>query len=194
MTGAAFVTAPDADPDPRLSSRLQHPASSTTTSRYASSRTQQSTQSTNCIEEVLDERSQSPSRPRSTPPAPSVEPDDTHNTSSDGPPAKKRKVAGHEHKSSPRLVSPPWKRVAAEGPTSFVVDGRRKSGRTNIIPLDLQPQSNRRQTRAAFDKAKVEHQKHAKPLYNVSARVQKNFDPVIPPRSPPIVKRTPTVA
>lgn len=91
---------------------------------------------------------------------------------SDEPQSKRRKIA--EHKASPRPVSPPWKRIAAEGPTSFLEDGRRRSGRTNIVPLDLQPQSNKRHTRAAFDKVKTEQQqKHAKPVYNVSTRKPK---------------------
>lgn len=61
----------------------------------------------------------------------------------------------------------------AEGPTSFVENGRRKSGRVNVVPLNLQPQSNKRQTRAAFDKVKEVHQKHVKPVYNMSARKSK---------------------
>ena len=35
-----------------------------------------------------------------------------------------------------------------EGPTSFVEGGRRKSSRTNQVPLELQPQADKRQTRA----------------------------------------------
>jgi helicase SWR1 len=46
-----------------------------------------------------------------------------------------------------RKVSPPWKKVAAEGPTSFVLDGRRKSSRTNGVPMEMQPPSNKRTTR-----------------------------------------------
>ncbi|KAL6244606.1 swr1 complex component [Rhinocladiella similis] len=90
---------------------------------------------------------------------------------SDEPQSKRRKIA--EHKPSPRPISPPWKRVVAEGPTSFVEGGRRRSGRTNIVPLDLQPQSNKRHTRSAFDKVKIEQQRQAKPVYNVSARKPK---------------------
>lgn len=48
--------------------------------------------------------------------------------------------------------SPPWKKVLAEGPTSFTQDGRRKSGRVNAVPLELQPPSNKRQTRGAVQK------------------------------------------
>ena len=70
-----------------------------------------------------------------------------------------------------------------------MVDGRRKSGRTNIIPLEMQPQSNKRQTRAAFDKAKVDHQKNAKPVYKINVAAKKEV--VGPTRSPTMVKRTP---
>ncbi|KIX97115.1 uncharacterized protein Z520_07229 [Fonsecaea multimorphosa CBS 102226] len=122
--------------------------------------------------ELLDKRSPSPRRNQESPLRSSVEPHDSHGNN-DGPPAKRQKVAGADHRPSPRLISPPWKRVLAEGPTSFIQDGRRKSGRTNVVPLDLQPQSNKRQTRAAFDKVKEERQKHAKPIYNISARKSK---------------------
>ncbi len=170
---------------------LQHPTS-TTTSRYASARNQQIAQLTNSHLDIIDERSQSPARTQGTPPTPSVEYHDDHHTSHDEPPAKKRKVAGQEHKPSPRLVSPPWKRVNAEGPTTFVIDGRRKSGRTNAVPLDLQPQSDKRQTRAQFDRVKEAHQKAAKPVYNVNVSARKaNSEVVVPPRSPTIVKRIP---
>ncbi|KIW72915.1 hypothetical protein, variant [Phialophora macrospora] len=143
-------------------------------------------------QDLPHDRSQSPARPHGTPPDSSVEHHDDHDDPSHEPPAKKRKVTGPEHKQSPRPISPPWKRVVAEGPTSFVVDGRRKSGRTNIIPLDLQPQSNRRQTRAAFDKVKEEHQKHAKPVYNIKMSAKKsNSETAVPSRSPSAVKRAP---
>lgn len=73
------------------------------------------------------------------------------------PPSKKRKLTDS---STPRLstsrpVSPPWKRIAAEGPTSFVEGGRRKSSRTNFVPLELQSQSEKRQTRAAMQDSHV---------------------------------------
>ncbi|KAI9665299.1 MAG: swr1 complex component [Alyxoria varia] len=51
-----------------------------------------------------------------------------------------------------KRISPPWKKAEAEGPTSFVVDGRRKSSRKNAIPLELQPQGNKRQTRGEYSK------------------------------------------
>lgn len=48
--------------------------------------------------------------------------------------------------------SPPWKKIIAEGPSSFTQDGIRKSGRTNQVPFELQPPSDKRQTRGAVQK------------------------------------------
>ena len=66
------------------------------------------------------------------------------------PPSKKRKIDN----------SPPWKSATTQTPTSFVVDGRRKSGRTNPIPIELMsPTTNgsngtpTRQTRSSNAKA-----------------------------------------
>ena len=72
----------------------------------------------------------------------------------DGPPNKKRKLAdpSTRQRSSSRPISPPWKKVTVEGPTSFVEGGRRKSSRTNLVPLELQPQADKCQTRAAIQK------------------------------------------
>ena len=91
----------------------------------------------------------------------------------DGPPPKRRKVADQTitPKALFRPVSPPWKRVTIEGPTSFMENGRRKSGRTNVIPLELQPQSDKRQTRAAIHKEVEDKAKHNRLSYsNPAAR------------------------
>lgn len=69
-------------------------------------------------------------------------------TNNEEPPSKKRKLA-ESKRSTPRPISPPWKKVGVEGPTSFIEGGRRKSSRTNAIPLQLQPASTKRQTRGA---------------------------------------------
>ena len=64
---------------------------------------------------------------------------------------KKRKLveSDQRQRSASRAVSPPWKKVAAEGPSSFMEGGRRKSSRVNVVPIDLQPQGEKRTTRAA---------------------------------------------
>lgn len=46
-------------------------------------------------------------------------------------------------------VSPPWKRFEADKPTSFTSDGKRRSGRTNVLPLEMQPPGTIRLTRGA---------------------------------------------
>ena len=67
-------------------------------------------------------------------------------------PAKRRKTGGNtpERTPKPKRISPPWKKFAVDGPSAFVEDGRRKSSRTNNVPLDLQPQADTRQTRSAL--------------------------------------------
>ncbi|KAF5133365.1 Helicase SWR1 [Metarhizium anisopliae] len=74
----------------------------------------------------------------------------------DSRPAKRRRT----HNSTPpptpssakklKPISPPWKRISAEGPTSFTENGRRKSGRINTLPLELQPQGKKRLTRQSL--------------------------------------------
>ncbi|KFY77889.1 hypothetical protein V499_02824 [Pseudogymnoascus sp. VKM F-103] len=89
-----------------------------------------------------------------------IPPDDetTPNTNGHGesapqnePPPKRRRVSEGTPSSLTRKKdnSPPWKKIVAEGPSSFTQDGKRKSGRTNQLPLTLQPPSDKRQTRHA---------------------------------------------
>lgn len=67
---------------------------------------------------------------------------------------KKRKLDDlTRQRSTSRAASPPWKKVAVDGPTSVIVDGKRKSMRTNNIPAELTPEPDRRKTRRAADKA-----------------------------------------
>ncbi|KXX72945.1 Helicase swr-1, partial [Madurella mycetomatis] len=71
----------------------------------------------------------------------------------DGPPAKRRRVRDTTPNNSvrrPKPESPPWKKVEADGPSTFrTEDGRRKSGRINTIPLELQ-RGDKRITRRAL--------------------------------------------
>lgn len=77
----------------------------------------------------------------------------TINAFDDGPPSKRRKTAEPATTETPptkgKPPSPPWKKFATEGPSTFEENGKRKSARTNRVPLDLQPQGSKRQTRAA---------------------------------------------
>lgn len=67
------------------------------------------------------------------------------------PPSKKRRLTDStpSRNSTPRPPSPPWKKVGVEGPTSFLVEGRRRSSRQNAVPIEQQPASDKRHTRAA---------------------------------------------
>ncbi|CAI7677673.1 unnamed protein product [Penicillium manginii] len=69
----------------------------------------------------------------------------------EGPPSKKRRLTDTtpSRRSTPRPPSPPWKKVGVEGPTSFQLEGKRRSSRTNAVPMEFQPQSDKRHTRAA---------------------------------------------
>lgn len=75
--------------------------------------------------------------------------DRTAEEDNEAPPSKKRKLADSATRpsSTPRPISPPWKKIAVEGPTSFIEEGRRKSSRTNFVPPDLQPLADKRKTR-----------------------------------------------
>ena len=72
------------------------------------------------------------------------------------PPSKRRRVVettpNPKQKPKDKPPSPPWKQIKAEGLSSFTQDGKRKSGRTNHVPLELQPPSDKRQTRGAVQK------------------------------------------
>lgn len=80
---------------------------------------------------------------------PPIDDEATHQL--DEPPSKKRRLTETtpSRRSTPRPPSPPWKKVGVEGPTSFVLEGKRRSSRTNAVPMEQQPQSDKRHTRAA---------------------------------------------
>ncbi len=102
---------------------------------------------------------------------------------SNAPPFKKRKTAEAttRPRSTSRPISPPWRRVSVEGPTSFLEGGKRKSARTNAVPLELQPQADKRQTRAAIQKTYVSKSRHGgatshqpSPLTSASTQYQRH--------------------
>ncbi|KAI0449768.1 SNF2 family N-terminal domain-containing protein [Xylaria acuta] len=77
-----------------------------------------------------------------------------NNVHEDEPPAKRRRVRDttpHKPTRRPKVESPPWKKIEAEGPTTFIEDGKRRSGRTNALPLELLPRSNKRMTRGSLN-------------------------------------------
>ncbi|KAF9870594.1 hypothetical protein CkaCkLH20_11900 [Colletotrichum karsti] len=102
----------------------------------------------------------SPSPP-SPPPAPaSLDDDDDAER-----PSKRRRTTGSTPPPSTgkkkQQISPPWKKAGAEGPTSYTENGRRKSGRINTIPLEMQPPSTKRTTRNAFHSSPPSKNKYA---------------------------------
>ncbi|OJD35746.1 helicase swr1 [Diplodia corticola] len=77
---------------------------------------------------------------------------DRSQTPGGGPPNKRRKLDDASRPSRP--PSPPWKRIEADGPTSFMVDGKRRSGRMNLLPAEQSPQPDtRRSSRRALQKS-----------------------------------------
>jgi len=77
------------------------------------------------------------------------------------PRGKKRKLAEVSQLQRSRALSPPWKKIEAEGPTSFMEDGRRKSGRVNNLPQELPPTKAKRQSRTALQKISPDKVKRA---------------------------------
>ncbi|KAL9129781.1 MAG: hypothetical protein Q9217_001857 [Psora testacea] len=72
----------------------------------------------------------------------------------DTTPSKRRKITDTETAKGQRPISPPWRKIQVEGPSTFLEGGIRKSARTNYIPIDLQPQSGKRKTRGGAQHGK----------------------------------------
>ncbi|KAI1329202.1 SNF2 family N-terminal domain-containing protein [Xylariaceae sp. FL0255] len=78
---------------------------------------------------------------------------DDHAPENDEPPSKRRRTRETTPQKpirKPKPISPPWKKIEADGPTTFTEGGKRRSGRTNAVPLELQPQGNKRMTRGSL--------------------------------------------
>ncbi|KAL3465122.1 SNF2 family N-terminal domain-containing protein [Aspergillus heterothallicus] len=67
----------------------------------------------------------------------------------DGPPSKRRKVGSStpSRRSVSRPISPPWKKAGADGPTSLLVDGKRRSTRVSNVGPAEQPLSDKKHVR-----------------------------------------------
>lgn len=133
--GQVAHPAPNAPPDNRITTTATTPSHPDTPQRDRDD--------TNGISPVIHQNGSSPiDRPTTPPPA-------VNN--------KKRKLADLQSRtrspSASRPPSPPWKKFGAEGPTAFVEDGKRRSGRVNAVPLALQPPSGKRQTRRAHEES-----------------------------------------
>ncbi|RYP02547.1 hypothetical protein DL766_010290 [Monosporascus sp. MC13-8B] len=80
---------------------------------------------------------------------------DTSADNADERPVKRRRTHGSTPPPSkpprrPKVESPPWKKIEAEGPTTFIENGKRRSGRVNALPQELQPPGQKRLTRGAL--------------------------------------------
>lgn len=78
-------------------------------------------------------------------------------TPEDDRPAKRRRVRDSTppppgSKSRKLIESPPWKKFEAEGPTTIIEGGKRKSGRLNTVPLDMLS-SDKRITRKSYSQS-----------------------------------------
>ncbi|KAK1997037.1 SNF2 family domain-containing protein [Colletotrichum falcatum] len=113
----------------------------------------------------LGPRSPTPSPPPpSSSSSPSPPPPDSANEDGDERPSKRRRVSTPPAPGSgqkKKYISPPWKKVSADGPTTFIDNGRRKSGRINTIPLEFQPSSGKRITRGALHSSPPSKNKYA---------------------------------
>src|SRR4051794_41129309 len=70
-------------------------------------------------------------------------------------PAKRRKLEDlTPRRSTSRAISPPWKPFAADGPTTIIDNGIRKSGRVNREP-EPEPDSAKRSTRRTAKPAQL---------------------------------------
>lgn len=83
-----------------------------------------------------------------------------------------------------RRISPPWKKIAVDGPTSFVEGGRRKSSRTNFVPLELQPPTAHRQTRAAIQKTYLTHSINGASIHRTHVSTPPTSQPQINGKGP----------
>lgn len=83
-----------------------------------------------------------------------------------------------------RRISPPWKKIAVDGPTSFVEGGRRKSSRTNFVPFELQPPTAHRQTRAAIQKTYLTHSKNGASIHRTHISTPSTSQPQINGKGP----------
>ncbi|KAG9248818.1 SNF2 family N-terminal domain-containing protein [Calycina marina] len=92
-------------------------------------------------------------------------------TDDEEPPSKRRRVETPTKPARLKMESPPWKKIEAEGPSSFTQDGKRKSGRVNQLPLDVQLSTGKqRQTRGAIQKTYSTKAKNGSASGNASAR------------------------
>ncbi|KAH6675276.1 SNF2 family domain-containing protein [Plectosphaerella plurivora] len=107
----------------------------------------------------------------------------------DEPPSKKRRTDATPPpptvRNGKKLESPPWKKVTADGPTSYVEGGRRKSGRINLALTDETPERKppaRRGHQTAQDNSPV-HARRASITQNAASRRKSAPGPTQTPKT-----------
>ncbi|KAK2049044.1 SNF2 family domain-containing protein [Colletotrichum somersetense] len=134
--------------------------------------------------------------PRSSSSSPSPLPPDSANEDEDERPSKRRRVSTPPAPGSgqkKKYISPPWKKVSADGPTTFIDNGRRKSGRINTIPLELHPPSGKRITRGALHSSPPSKNKYASTNGHTTTPTP-NGASKTPSRKPPATKPAPPLS
>ncbi|KZL79518.1 snf2 family domain-containing protein [Colletotrichum incanum] len=135
--------------------------------------------------------------PRSASSSPSPPPPASAEDEDERPP-KRRRVSTPPAPGSgqkKKHISPPWKKVSADGPTTFIDNGRRKSGRINTIPLELHPPSGKRMTRGALNSSPPSKNKYAStnghattPIPNGTSKTPSRKPSATKPAPPPQAK------
>lgn len=82
------------------------------------------------------------------------------------PSAKRRKVG--ERRTPKRPPSPPWKNAGVDGPTSFIIEGRRKSSRTNGLPPETPAQLGKLPARSSSRKNTPRDKPNGSSRYEIS--------------------------
>ncbi|OLN93234.1 Helicase SWR1 [Colletotrichum chlorophyti] len=131
-------------------------------------------------------------------PAPAAVNENDENNDNDERPSKRRRVSTPPPPSSQKkkpYISPPWKKAGADGPTSYTENGRRKSGRINTIPFELQPPSGKRMTRGAVNSSPPSKNKYAStnghattPIPNGTSNTSSTRKSTAPKPAPPPTK------
>ncbi|KAG6315569.1 swr1 complex component [Claviceps purpurea] len=92
----------------------------------------------------------------------------------------------------PKPISPPWKQIVADGPTTFQENGRRKSGRINTLPIELQPPSTKRLTRGSLGaKSSPPRSNKHSITSNKTAGNKSGFSKKKPPATKSVPKKAP---
>ncbi|KAF4337308.1 adenosinetriphosphatase [Fusarium beomiforme] len=109
-------------------------------------------------------------------------------------PAKRRRTRDSTPPRTPKKIkpeSPPWKKISADGPTSYTENGRRKSGRINTLPVELNPTKTRTTRRSTGANSNASKPKAEIQLTNGNSRKMPNGSHKASPATKAPSKQTP---